>query len=186
VASKTTTDIQKKGTSRRGLKRAAKARGSKAPGRGHPVTKAHLAYFLNELMQYPCVSSAALAAGIGREPLYRRRHEDADFAKAWEEAKAIGAEAAYEEEANRRAIHGVDEPVIYKGEMQYRIDHTTGLPMLDENDEPIPLTVRRPSDTLLIFLMKGANPGKYRDGPQTNLNLAVGVKIVVTGDDTRL
>ena len=49
-----------------------------------------------------------------------------------------------EREARRRAVEGVEEPVgFYKGEPS--------------------AYVRKYSDTLLIFLMKGARPDKYRD-----------------------
>ena len=48
-----------------------------------------------------------------------------------------------EEEARRRAHDGVDEPVWFQGVQ-------CG-------------TVRKYSDTLLIFLLKGAKPDKYRE-----------------------
>lgn len=53
-----------------------------------------------------------------------------------------------EAEARRRAIRGVEVPILYKG---IRVDTTV-----------------RYSDALLMFLLKGARPGIYRDGqPQT-------------------
>ncbi len=48
-----------------------------------------------------------------------------------------------EAEARRRAVEGVRKPVYCRGE--------------------IVGTVKEYSDTLLIFLMKGARPEKYRD-----------------------
>ena len=51
-----------------------------------------------------------------------------------------------EAEARRRAIEGVEEPVFHKGE---RVG-----------------TVRKHSDLLLIFLLKGARPQKFRDNYQ--------------------
>jgi hypothetical protein len=62
----------------------------------------------------------------------------AEFADAHEHACD-----SLEVEARWRATDGVDEPVFYKGEV-------CG-------------TVRRYSDTQLIFLLKGAMPEKYKD-----------------------
>src|SRR5690606_18484748 len=73
---------------------------------------------------------------------YRLRKEDPDFAAAWDEAMEQASDAL-EVEARRRAIEGWDEPVFYQG-------METGM-------------VRKFSDTLLIFLLKGARPEKYRD-----------------------
>ena len=51
-----------------------------------------------------------------------------------------------EAEARRRAIEGVEEPVFHKGQ---RVG-----------------TVRKYSDLLLIFLLKGVRPQKFRDNYQ--------------------
>jgi hypothetical protein len=48
--------------------------------------------------------------------VYRRRDEDPDFAVEWDRAKQIGAEAL-EDEANRRAYDGWDEPLAEKGRL---------------------------------------------------------------------
>ena len=85
---------------------------------------------------------AAEAAGCDRHMhLYWLEHDHAYpvlFDKAHREATE-----RLTEEARRRAVDGVDEPVFYKG---------------DECG-----SIRRYSDTLLIFLMKGAMPETYRE-----------------------
>ena len=88
------------------------------------------------------------------------RAADVDFAARWDEAKRIGAEAL-EDEAVRRAARGVDEPVFHQGAQ-------VG-------------TVRKYSDTLAIFLLKGAMPEKYRDNAK--LELAGRVELSKLSDD---
>lgn len=85
---------------------------------------------------------AARLCGIDRtshyrwmtEPEYRSRFEDA----------TENAADALEEEARRRAVEGVEEPVGWHQGV------AGGM-------------VRKYSDTLLIFLLKGARPEKFRD-----------------------
>ena len=97
--------------------------------------------FLSALAQYGNVTRAADEAGWNR-CLYRKRQADPAFARAWDEAAAIGV-AALEDEARRRAYEGWDEPVWHKGE-------ECG-------------TVRKFSDTLLIVLLKAHMPEKYQE-----------------------
>ena len=98
--------------------------------------------FLSALAQYGNVTRAADEAGWNRCYLYRKRQADPAFARAWDEAAAIGV-AALEDEARRRAYEGWDEPVWHKGE-------ECG-------------TVRKFSDTLLIVLLKAHMPEKYQE-----------------------
>jgi hypothetical protein len=88
------------------------------------------------------VSRACEAAGLSRQTAYEWRSADKDFAERWDETVEAGTDEL-EEEARRRAFAGVDEPVFYQG---------------DECG-----TVRKYSDTLLIFLLKGRKPDKYRE-----------------------
>lgn len=100
------------------------------------------ARFLEALAAYGNVTQAAKACGMARRTLYDWRREDAAFAAAWDEASELGANAL-EDEARRRAFKGTLKPVYQRGEK-------VG-------------TVREYSDTLLIFLLKGAKPEKYRE-----------------------
>lgn len=92
------------------------------------------------------VSRACEESGTARQRVYEWRAADPAFATAWDEAVEAGTDEL-EEEARRRAYEGVDEPVFYQGEM-------CG-------------TIRKYSDTLLIFLLKGRRPDKYRENVRT-------------------
>ncbi len=89
------------------------------------------------------VRKACQMVHLSRNALYQWRDEDPEFAAAWEAALQRGADVL-EDEARRRAVEGVPEPVLYRGQV-------IG-------------AVRKYSDMLLIFLLKGAKPEKYRDG----------------------
>lgn len=97
------------------------------------------------------ITAAATAAKVGRRS-HLRWLEEPEYAAAFAEAKEEACELL-EAEARRRAVEGVEEPVVYQGQIQYS---GTG-------KAKKPVTIRRYSDTLLIFLMKGAMPEKYRD-----------------------
>jgi hypothetical protein len=98
--------------------------------------------FLKEYANCGVVRYAAEKVGISRDLHYKWMNNDPVYAKAFEDA-CEEASDVMEKEARRRAIEGIDKPIYYEGE---RVD-----------------TVKEYSDTLLIFLMKGARPGKYRE-----------------------
>ena len=108
--------------------------------------------FLAALAATCSVTRACDAAGLGRQTAYDWRASDETFAKRWDEAKALGAEAL-EDEAIRRAHDGWDEPVFHQGVATS--------------------TIRKYDSTLLIFLLKGAKPEKYRERQDINLNATV-------------
>jgi hypothetical protein len=93
--------------------------------------------FLESLAENGNVSVSARTAGIHRVTAYKWRRADPEFAAGWEEAIDISVDLLLEE-ARRRAHDGVDEPVFYQGEQ-------CG-------------AVRRYSDSLLMFLIKGKRP----------------------------
>jgi hypothetical protein len=74
--------------------------------------------------------------------MYLWREEDEAFRAQWDKARDLGADAL-EDELMRRAKNGTLKP-IYQG------GHLVG-------------RVREYSNTLGIFLLKGAKPEKYRD-----------------------
>ena len=98
--------------------------------------------FLAELAKNGNVTLSARAAGITRDAAYKARNRSQKFAVQWD-AALQSAMDLLEAEAWRRAAVGYDEPVHYRGE---RVD-----------------VVRKYSDTLLIFLLKGGRPERYRD-----------------------
>lgn len=98
--------------------------------------------FLLALEDTGNVTEAATQVGITRQTVYGARRRDPAFAKLMEESAGVAADRL-EREAFRRACEGWDEPVHYQG---------------------LPTSiVRKYSDTLLIFLLKGARPEKYRE-----------------------
>lgn len=96
--------------------------------------------FLDALTDGATIAAACATAGIGRRTAYDWRKAEPAFAAAWTEALDIGT-SALEDEAVRRAVVGVDEPVFYRGEV-------CG-------------TVTKKSDTMLIFVLRRRRPEIY-------------------------
>ena len=96
---------------------------------------------------------AAIAAQIDRSRHYHWLKNET-YAEAFEAAQSAACEAL-ENEARRRAIEGVLDDVWYQG-------------------KPVGKQ-RRFSDVLLIFLLKGAMPERYRDRVQVTAEVAVPV-----------
>lgn len=96
--------------------------------------------FLIRLAETGHVADSCKAVGLNRITAYGRKRDDKDFADRWEVAHQIGL-SCLEDEAKRRAYHGVVKGVYYKG---------------DRVDEEIVY-----SDQLLMFLMQGTN-AKYK------------------------
>lgn len=114
------------------------------------------------------VSRACEAVDIARQTAYEWREEDTEFAKSWDRAKEIGLDTL-EDEAVRRAYEGVDEPIVHLG--------------------VVTDTVKKYSDTLMIFLLKGGKPEKYRErvdqrnSGSLTINVATGVPDADDGAD---
>ena len=112
---------------------------SKAEGKKfNPKKRAFLAAYSRTAQ----VTASAEAAGVVVQAHYKWLKTDPEYVAAFEQAKIEAAEML-EAEAVRRANIGVDEPVFYQGVECGRI--------------------RKYSDTLMIFLLKGMNPRKFRD-----------------------
>lgn len=108
------------------------------------------------------------SVGIERSTAYDLRNSDALFAEAWEHAQDQAADLL-EEEARRRAVEGVQRLKFDKGQLiTIPLIGSDGKPVLDDDGKIMttPYIEHEYSDTLLIFLMKGANPAKYRDRQQ--------------------
>ena len=129
--------------------------------------------FLASLREMPVVARACEAVGIERSTAYRARDADPELAAAWDDALETGVDRA-EQEAFRRGVVGFEEPVLDKGRLTYRYERyeapdADGKPqeqwrmLLDENGQPIPLTVRKHSDTLLALFLKGRRKKVYAD-----------------------
>ncbi len=130
------------------------------------------AAFLAALRSCGVVLDACAAAGIDRSTPYVRKKADPDFAAAWAEA-AEDATDLLVREARRRAVEGVRRLKFHQGEL-IRIQATDpkGKPLV-KNGEPVmvPYVEHEYSDTLLMFLIKGERPEKYRDNHKVDLRV---------------
>jgi hypothetical protein len=97
--------------------------------------------FIQRLSETGNVSASCRKAKVSRTRAYEVREEDEVFKAAWDEALIVATEAL-EMEARRRAM-GYLESVYQQGEK-------VG-------------SIRKYSDTLMIFLLKAHAPEKYRD-----------------------
>lgn len=109
--------------------------------------------FLDGLRETGVISYACKMAGIGQSTAYEWRSNDDAFAEAWKEALEEALDLL-ELEARRRAHDGLIKKKFKDGEPI--IDPETGQQYYE----------REYSDTLLIFLLKGGRPERYRERTQ--------------------
>jgi hypothetical protein len=107
------------------------------------------------------VSKALEAANLSRSAAYDWKKEDQDFSTAWDDIVEAGTEEL-EQEAWRRAHEGWLEPVFYQGE---EVGH-----------------VRKFSDVLMMFTLKGRKPEKYRDNSKVELGSNGPIQVNVVYD----
>lgn len=122
--------------------------------------------FLVALSTTGNVRAACEATRIDRKTAYNRRDADEDFAAAWADALDEAADLL-ELEARRRAYEGVRRLKFDRGTLiTVPATDVDGNPVLDpETKQPVmvPYVEHEYSDTLIIFLLKGARPEKYRE-----------------------
>lgn len=111
------------------------------------------------------------AGGVSYTTLGNWRDADPWFCQMEIEA-TMEAKDNLEAEAYRRAVQGVDEPVVYQGMVTTVFDAETG------KDKT--LTVKKYSDSLLSLLLKASDPEKYRENVQQTVEHkgAIGVLVV--------
>lgn len=98
--------------------------------------------FLAKYAKLGNITYAAKEAGIDRTTHFKWIAKDEAYAAKFASAREEAADLL-EAEVLRRGVQGVDEPVFYQGEVCGYI--------------------RKYSDVLLIFLLKGTRPEKFRD-----------------------
>ncbi len=106
------------------------------------LTKRDKRRFLGLFADLGRIDAAAQAAGIHRDTHYAWLKSDPWYAAEFEKAKEKSYDRL-EDEALRRAVEGTDEPVYHGGK---RVGF-----------------VRKYSDVLLIFLLKGRRPEVFRE-----------------------
>lgn len=122
--------------------------GPLANGNAEPdVVQQKKAEFLDALAdRLGNIGAAAKHVGIGRQTHYDWLRTDPDYAARYAAAREDVIDRM-EQEADRRALIGLDKPIFHKGVQ-------VG-------------TFREPSDTLLIFRLKALRPGVYRERTET-------------------
>ena len=105
-------------------------------------TSARRAAFLAALAETGNVSRAARAAKASRSRAYQLKADDPQFAEEWAGALEIATDAL-DAEARRRAMDGVETPRFHQGQ--------------------IAGTVKKYSDSLLMFLLRAHRPDLYRE-----------------------
>jgi hypothetical protein len=128
------------------------------------LTKGRQEQFLKTLAETGIVYRAAETAGTSRSRVYALRQQDADFAAAWDEAEQVAADRL-EQEAWRRGVEGVAEPLVSGGKVI-------------RDDDGHPIAIRRYSDQLLIALLRARRPERFRDQGQT-VNVAMSLEKLV-------
>ena len=98
--------------------------------------------FLAALALSGNVSAAAKDSGVSRATAYRTRRQDREFFATWDKTVEEAVDAL-ELEARRRAVEGVERPIVKNG--------------------VVVATVRDYSDVLLMFLLRAHRPRKYRE-----------------------
>jgi transposase-like protein len=127
--------------------------------RRNVAQQAKKALFLSVFPEEGTVSHAAKRVGIDRVTHYRWLQADPEYAAAFATAE-LEANDNMEREARRRAVEGTEEPVYQGGK---KIG-----------------TIRKYSDTLLIFLMKAAMPSKYRERVDVSIDIRHAVERLTT------
>lgn len=146
-----------------------------------------VAPFLEALRRKGVVAQAARDVGVPYATVYSMRDRDPDFKAAWEDALEEQYDSL-EAELLDRAVNGVAEPLVHQGHITYEferdadgnvvfISYPTGMtdkngePVMgtkpkirvDEQGRPVPVTVRKKSDALLMFALKGRRKKVYAE-----------------------
>lgn len=108
--------------------------------------------FLKAFEEYGHDGAAASSAGIYLSEVLKWKMED-EFVTAYENSRAQFAGSLFKE-AITRARDGYEEPLIYKGQIQYMRDQETGELLLDDNLMPIPATIVKKSERMLALALK--------------------------------
>jgi hypothetical protein len=126
------------------------------PGRTTDATRhAKRDAFLAAFARLGTITHAAAAASVHRNDHYWWMEHDAEYPHLFSEAGKQATDSL-EREAIRRAVEGTEKPV-YQG-------------------KELVGTIREYSDTLLIFLMKGALPSKYRERVEITMDVTAEAK----------
>src|SRR6218665_3204466 len=90
---------------------------------GYPrkFTPAIQTLFLKVLEETASPKKAAEVVGVSRELAYTYREKDLEFRRRWDAAIQVALDCLLEE-GFRRAVVGVQEPVVYQGQVSTKVD----------------------------------------------------------------
>lgn len=128
--------------------------------------------FLEKLGGGASITMACGFAKIGRTTAYEWKAADPQFAALWDDALEAGNDLL-EDEARRRAVDGVERPVVAMGKIA-------------RDDQGNVLMLREYSDTLLALMLKAKKPKEYRDRLDVNANVSGNLTLNVMPDDAAL
>jgi len=123
---------------------------------GKRVADATWEKFLAAFAEHGNVTLAAKACGLGRRTVYDKLAGDAEFKARFRDAEESAIDLL-EAEAWRRAVAGVEKPVMSAGK--------------------IVTFVRDYSDGLMTLLLRANRPMKYRDRVEMSGNAAAPAKV---------
>jgi len=114
--------------------------------------------FLRAYVHHGTLGAASRELRMGYATHYRWLADD-DYARRFEHAKHEAVDRLLEE-ARRRGMDGVDDPVIHKGKRVFEDLDAEGRPVEApvEGGRRAPVAVKKYSDSLLMFLLKGLAP----------------------------
>ena len=149
--------------------------------RGEKFDRRAREHFVAVLGQTASPTRAAAAVGISRTWAYAARERDLEFRVAWDKAVELAMERLLEE-SYRRAVDGVEEPVVQGGKVVWVRDPDSG--------EERPFSVTRYSDRLMEVLLKFRYPDQMADRLRADvkvdgLGLAPEALLRMTADERR-
>lgn len=121
--------------------------------------------FCETLAETGNVSEACRLIPVSKQAAYNERKRNEGFHEAWTMALEMAADAL-EAEARRRALDGIDVPLHHKGQLTGHV-------------------VKRYSDNLLMFLLKGNKPEKFKDRQQVESSAQVEHTVLYLPENNR-
>jgi hypothetical protein len=121
--------------------------------------------FLTSYELHGSITAAADEAGSQRT-LHYRWLDNPEYKAAFEQAEENACQAV-DREIRRRAVEGIEEPVVYQGRISYERVR------VGKKYVKKPVTINRKSDILLMFYAKSKRPNVYRDNAKVELELSV-------------
>jgi hypothetical protein len=126
------------------------------------VTNLQQRLFLDAYAQLGNIPAAAQLAKVSRQSHYSWLDEP-EYAAAFAEVQKEAEDMLFEE-AQRRAVDGVERPIFYRGKGLYETKREPKTGEMRPTNKPV--TMRQYGDTLLLCLLKALRPEKYRARPQ--------------------